>query len=88
MSLGDLSQIWRKVGLKSTRPCLRGTGILAEIVVERFVTGETISDIAEDYRVTPEAVLHAIRLVLYARGINLDAKPAAAKVERVVVVER
>jgi len=88
MSLGDLSQVWRKVGIKSGQPCIRGTGVLVEIVVERFVTGETIAEIAEDYAIQPEAVLHAIRLVLYARGINLDAKPAAAKVERVTVVER
>jgi uncharacterized protein (DUF433 family) len=87
MSLGDLSHIWRKVGIKSGRPCIRNTGILVEIVVERFVTGETITFIAEDFSIPPEAIEHAIRLTLYARGIFLDTQPAMAKVERVVQVE-
>jgi uncharacterized protein (DUF433 family) len=87
MSLGDLSHIWRKVGIKSGRPCIRNTGILVEIVVERFVAGESIAEIAEDFSISPEAILHAIRLALYARGIFLDTQPAVAKVERVIKVE-
>jgi uncharacterized protein (DUF433 family) len=43
------------------RPCLAGTGIPTEVVVERFNAGESIREIAADYEVDPQLIEEAVR---------------------------
>jgi uncharacterized protein (DUF433 family) len=44
----------------SGRPVVRGTGIIAEIIAKRKKSGESITRLAEDYRISPRAVKEAI----------------------------
>jgi uncharacterized protein (DUF433 family) len=48
----------------SGQPVLRGTGIIAEFVVQRFKTGETPHDIADDYGIDERIVSEAIRYLV------------------------
>ena len=43
------------------RPCLQGTGIPTEVLMERFMAGEPIDDIASDYGVDRSMIEAAIR---------------------------
>jgi uncharacterized protein (DUF433 family) len=43
------------------RPCVSGTGVPTDVVLERFLAGEPIGDIAADYDVERELVEGAIR---------------------------
>lgn len=70
----------RKAGVSSGRPCLRGSGICVEFLAQRFAAGESIALLAMDYGRRQEDIEAAIRLVVVARGSNLDEKRAAAKV--------
>lgn len=47
--------------VKFGRPCLAGTGIATNVIVERFDAGDTISQIAKDYRRPPSDIEEAIR---------------------------
>ena len=48
----------------SGQPVLRGTGIIAEFVVQRFKTGENTRDIADDYGIDEQIVSDAIRYLV------------------------
>lgn len=76
----------RVEGVSGGGPCLKGTGILAEFVADRFLAGESIARIAQDYRdVTEAMVVDAIRLALYLRGgTNLLTGRALRKLEHVL----
>jgi uncharacterized protein (DUF433 family) len=50
------------------RPTLSGRGIRADVIVERYRAGETIADLALDYRVAPELIDDAVRCELRAAG--------------------
>jgi uncharacterized protein (DUF433 family) len=43
------------------RPCLLGTGIPTDVIMDRFLASETIASIAADYDVEPRQVEEAIR---------------------------
>lgn len=43
------------------RPCLAGTGVPTAAIAERFLAGESIASLVDDYGVTPELVEQAIR---------------------------
>jgi uncharacterized protein (DUF433 family) len=43
------------------RPCLFGTGIPTDVLLDRFLAGEAIAGIAADYEVDPQLVEGAIR---------------------------
>lgn len=43
------------------RPILAGTGIPASVIFERFIAGDSISDLAKDYGIEQEKVEDAIR---------------------------
>jgi uncharacterized protein (DUF433 family) len=46
------------------RPCLVGTGIPTAVIAERYKAGETIGDLARDYRRRPQEIEEAIRYEL------------------------
>lgn len=46
------------------RPVLDGVGVRTSILVERFRTGESIEQLAREYRAAPEAIQNAIRCEL------------------------
>jgi uncharacterized protein (DUF433 family) len=48
------------------RPVLDRLGVRTEVLADRFRAGESISELAEDYSVPPEAVQDAIRCELQA----------------------
>jgi uncharacterized protein (DUF433 family) len=50
------------------RPTLSGKGIRVDVIVERYRAGETIADLALDYRVPPELIDDAVRCELRAAG--------------------
>jgi uncharacterized protein (DUF433 family) len=50
------------------RPTLSGRGIRVDVIVERYRAGETIADLALDYRVAPELIDDAVRCELRAAG--------------------
>ncbi len=56
-------QIVAKNGVLGGKPCIRGTRISVEFVLARVASGETLDQIAEEYKVEREAVQQAI---LYA----------------------
>jgi uncharacterized protein (DUF433 family) len=58
--------ITRVEGVFGGRPVLRGTGISAVVIAGRFAAGESIAELAADYRVQEAAVTDAIRLVVAA----------------------
>jgi uncharacterized protein (DUF433 family) len=62
----DFLQLWRIEGVSGGAPCLRGTGIIAGFVASRFAGGDSIKELADDYRVSEEHVVDAIRLVVAA----------------------
>lgn len=84
MTLRDFGRIWRREGTRDGRPCLSETGIPVDAVSDRFVAGESIHDLADDYAVEPATIEAALRLVLYARGTNLETRRAATKIDQVV----
>lgn len=43
------------------RPCLFGTGVPTDVVLDRFLVGEAIVDITADYTVDPRLVESAVR---------------------------
>ncbi len=43
------------------RPVIAGTGVPTEIIAERFYAGDSLKDLTEDYGITEEKVLEAIR---------------------------
>jgi uncharacterized protein (DUF433 family) len=43
------------------RPVIVGTGVPTEVVAERFHAGDSLKDLTEDYGITEEKVLEAIR---------------------------
>ena len=47
--------------VKFGRPCLAGTGIATDVIVERFDAGDTIAQIAKDYRRPAGDIEEAIR---------------------------
>ena len=47
--------------ISTGRPVVNGTGVMAEIIVGRFNTGEGIDSIAEDYGLQPSQVEEVIR---------------------------
>jgi uncharacterized protein (DUF433 family) len=67
---GDVAQDPPKVvvidpAVSSGRPVVNGTGVMAEVIVGRFNTGEGIESIAEDYGLKVSQIEEAIR---YARA--------------------
>lgn len=76
----EFGLLQRKVGVAGGTPCLSRSGIRVEMLAGRFGAGESIADIAADYGRTSEEVEAAIRLVIVARGVNLDEKRASVKV--------
>jgi uncharacterized protein (DUF433 family) len=50
------------------RPTLSGKGIRVDVIVERYRAGETIAELADDYRVAPELIDDAVRCELRAAG--------------------
>lgn len=50
------------------RPTLAGTGIRVDVIVERYRAGESIAELAQDYRVEPERIDDAVRCELRAAG--------------------
>lgn len=84
MQSQNFGYLWRREGIRGGRPCLDGTGVPVDALVDRFVAGESLAELAEDYRLSLPRVEAAVRLVLYARGTNLDEKRAAEKVDRVI----
>jgi uncharacterized protein (DUF433 family) len=71
-------------GVRSGRPCLAGSGLLVDALVGRFVAGDSIAELADEYREKPERIEAAIRLVLFARGTNIEERRAAQKVDSVL----
>lgn len=43
------------------KPVITGTGVPTAIIAERYKTGESIAEIADDYRLTPTEIEEAIR---------------------------
>jgi uncharacterized protein (DUF433 family) len=50
------------------RPTLADTGIRVDVIVDRYRSGETIAELAHDYRVTPDLIDDAVRCELRAAG--------------------
>lgn len=66
----DVEQIPGKVG---GEPLVRGTRILADVVVDEYDSGSPISEIIENYpRLTPEVVR---RLVAFAHSRSQQPQP-------------
>lgn len=80
----DLLQ--RRHGVSSSRVCLLNTGIMAEFLVDRYVAGESIQEIAEDYYVSPTLIEAAIRVSLYVRGTDLTTRRALRKLDVLVPI--
>jgi uncharacterized protein (DUF433 family) len=51
------------LSVASGQPVITGTGLLAEVLHGRFTAGETIDELAEDYRLDPSAVKDAIAYI-------------------------
>jgi uncharacterized protein (DUF433 family) len=47
--------------LASGRPVVKGTGIAAEVIFKRKMSGESEARLAKDYRISPRAVKEAIK---------------------------
>lgn len=77
-NVAEFPHIGRIDGVGSGLPCFKGTGIRVEFVVGCFVAGDSIETLADEYGVTREAVVDAIRLVAstaYGRdGLRLAAE--------------
>jgi len=50
------------------RPTVSGKGIRVDVIVERYRAGETIAELANDYRVAPDLIDDAVRCELRAAG--------------------
>jgi uncharacterized protein (DUF433 family) len=60
------SRIMVDLFIASGQPVISNTGILADFIHERHVTGESIEEIAQDYGIDSRAVADAIRYVAAA----------------------
>lgn len=58
------SLIWVNSDVGFGRPCIRGTGIRTAVVLERWLAGEAIEDIAADYALSVEQILAAVHFEL------------------------
>ena len=52
------------------RPCIKGTGVLTEIIYSRFTVGETVGGLSSDYGCTRSQIQKAIE---YEKSISLKA---------------
>ena len=84
MSEPEFPYLGRIDGVSCGFPCIKGTGILAEVLVGFVVAGDSVAYVAEQYGLQEAAIIDAMRLVLYARGTNLEGKRALVKVDRVL----
>jgi len=50
------------------RPCLRGTGVPTAVVAERFLAGESIASLVEDYGIAAAQIEEALRYEQAARA--------------------
>jgi uncharacterized protein (DUF433 family) len=50
------------------RPTISGKGLRVDVIVARYHAGETVADLARDYRVEPELIEDAVRCELRAAG--------------------
>lgn len=62
--MSDFPLLWRMDGIKGGQPCIRGTGIIAEVLAGMFAAGDSIQSIAVDYGIEEEAVIQCVRLML------------------------
>jgi len=79
-----LALLQRRQGVAGSSVCLLNTGISAEYVVDRYVAGESINSIAEDYYLSPTLIEAAIRCCLLVKGTSLYSKQALAKLDELV----
>ena len=77
----------RRIDIKGGRPCLRGTGVPVEIVVERFAAGENVRYLGADYGVHDVQVIAALRFVLTVRGSSLNSLRARRTIDRLLPME-
>ena len=78
MSDNDSTQIKIIRGVSSSQPCIRG--IMTHIMAGRFIAGESIASIAQDYELTKAQVEQAIRYEL-AKAERLKLADDMVKVE-------
>lgn len=79
-----LSLLQRRKGVSGERVCLLNTGIQAEFVVDRYVAGEAIDSIADDYYVSRLLVEAAIRCCLLVNSTELGSKRALKRLDALV----
>lgn len=56
----DITALNRLAGVGGGQLIVRGTGIIASVIVERFVAGDSIAAIALDYQLHPDLIERAI----------------------------
>lgn len=88
MKTANFGYLWRMDGVRGGAPCLDETGLSAEVLAGRFAAGDSIAELADEYGYKVARIEAAIRLVLFARGINLDEKRAARKVDLVIPLQQ
>jgi uncharacterized protein (DUF433 family) len=50
------------------RPCLTGSGIPVDVILDRYLAGDSVLDLASDYGQPPQAIEEAIRYGLVGRA--------------------
>lgn len=56
-----MNGIARLAGVAGGRPCVQGTGIETAVLIDRFLGGDRMADLAKDYDLTLDQVEAAIR---------------------------
>ena len=72
----DFCYLQRLDGVSSGGVCFAGTGVLVEFVVSRFMAGESLAELAEDYALSVQMIEAGIRLLLLVHGTSLTSKRA------------
>jgi uncharacterized protein (DUF433 family) len=78
----EFGLLQRMDGVSGGAVCLRDSGVMVEFLAGLFAAGESIDFIAKQYRRSRDEIEAAIRIVVLARGHNLDEKRAKRVVER------
>lgn len=80
--------LWRIADMKSGRVCVRGTGIMAQMLAGRFSAGESIAELSHDYDLSAGEVEAAIRCVVAsAFGSRGLLAPIVRKMEARIPLE-
>jgi len=67
-----------KPGVSCGRPCIEGTGVATIFVAQRFMAGESVFNLALDYRLSKPLIEEALRYELRRRKMRIAEIPTTS----------